>query len=431
MANTIQFKRSSVAAKAPTTSDLSLGEIGINTHDGKVYIKKNDGADAIIEVGANVTVQARNDTGATITKGSAVYVAGTHASGKPNVALADSDGSGTYPAVGLASNDISDGGEGTIVISGLVENLNTSSYSAGDALYLDTTPGAITATKPTANLVKVQKIGVVTRSHASAGSIVVIGAGRANEVTNEIIALTGVAVDSVDLGTFTGSIIQDNRTIKAALQDLETSADASASSLANLGGGITSAAFQFSSTTSAGSSSGSIRFNSSTPASVTEVYLSIYTKANVDISNVLPELLHDTSRVYIQVENDSSKYLVANVNGDITDNGSYFTIPINNVTAGSLPSNQDKTQFAVVGGDPSLLAKLESPALTGTPTAPTASQATNTTQIATTAYVQSNLSASLLRSALGIVSAANDGASGLASGSMYYNTTSGTYVLVA
>ena len=72
-----------------------------------------------------------------------------------------------------------------------------------------------------------------------------------------------------------------------------------------------------------------------------------------------------------------------------------------------------------------------SPALTGTPTAPTAAQATDTTQVATTAFVQSNLTAALLRTALGIVSAANDAGSGLASGEMYFNTTSNTYVLVA
>ena len=76
-------------------------------------------------------------------------------------------------------------------------------------------------------------------------------------------------------------------------------------------------------------------------------------------------------------------------------------------------------------------APLASPGLTGTPTAPTAAQATNTTQVATTAFVQSNLTAALLRTALGIVSAANDAGSGLASGEMYFNTTSNTYVLVA
>lgn len=37
-----------------------------------------------------------------------------------------------------------------------------------------------------------------------------------------LVTLSGVALDATDLGTFTGSIIVDNRTIKEAFQDLET-----------------------------------------------------------------------------------------------------------------------------------------------------------------------------------------------------------------
>lgn len=39
---------------------------------------------------------------------------------------------------------------------------------------------------------------------------------------DSLISLSGVVAGSVDLGTFTGSIIANSRTIKAALQDLET-----------------------------------------------------------------------------------------------------------------------------------------------------------------------------------------------------------------
>ena len=42
MAQTIQLKRSSVAGNLPTSSDLALGEIAINTADGAVYIKKGN-----------------------------------------------------------------------------------------------------------------------------------------------------------------------------------------------------------------------------------------------------------------------------------------------------------------------------------------------------------------------------------------------------
>ena len=53
MANTFQFKRSSVQGKVPTTSQLALGEIGINTYDGKLFIKKDDGTASIVEIGAS------------------------------------------------------------------------------------------------------------------------------------------------------------------------------------------------------------------------------------------------------------------------------------------------------------------------------------------------------------------------------------------
>jgi hypothetical protein len=52
MANKIQVKRSAVPAKVPTTTDLDLGEIGINTYDGKMYIKQDNGTPAIVQIGA-------------------------------------------------------------------------------------------------------------------------------------------------------------------------------------------------------------------------------------------------------------------------------------------------------------------------------------------------------------------------------------------
>ena len=47
MAQTVKLKRSSVAEKVPTTSDLELGELAMNTNDGKVYFEKNDGSDSV------------------------------------------------------------------------------------------------------------------------------------------------------------------------------------------------------------------------------------------------------------------------------------------------------------------------------------------------------------------------------------------------
>lgn len=53
MAQTIKLKRTSTRGKAPSTSNLELGELAINTYDGRVFIKKNDGSDEIVEIGGS------------------------------------------------------------------------------------------------------------------------------------------------------------------------------------------------------------------------------------------------------------------------------------------------------------------------------------------------------------------------------------------
>ena len=47
MAQTIHLKRSSTQHKVPSTGNLALGELAINTYDGRVFFKKNDGSDSI------------------------------------------------------------------------------------------------------------------------------------------------------------------------------------------------------------------------------------------------------------------------------------------------------------------------------------------------------------------------------------------------
>ena len=52
MANIVKIKRSAVASKIPTTTDLELGELAINTFDGKLFTRKDDGTASIIEIGS-------------------------------------------------------------------------------------------------------------------------------------------------------------------------------------------------------------------------------------------------------------------------------------------------------------------------------------------------------------------------------------------
>jgi len=41
MANKFTVKRSAVVGKIPTTNDLALGELALNTSDGKLFLKKS------------------------------------------------------------------------------------------------------------------------------------------------------------------------------------------------------------------------------------------------------------------------------------------------------------------------------------------------------------------------------------------------------
>jgi hypothetical protein len=56
MAGTVKLKRSAVEGKIPSTSDLALGELALNTFDGKAYIKKSaNGTDEVVEIGSTGT----------------------------------------------------------------------------------------------------------------------------------------------------------------------------------------------------------------------------------------------------------------------------------------------------------------------------------------------------------------------------------------
>ena len=56
MTQTVQLKRSATSGAIPSTSDLALGELAINTYDGKAYIKKSvGGTESIVEVGADTS----------------------------------------------------------------------------------------------------------------------------------------------------------------------------------------------------------------------------------------------------------------------------------------------------------------------------------------------------------------------------------------
>ena len=57
-ASTIKLRRSSVAGNKPTASQLALGEVAVNTHDGKMFFKRDkNGELSIVELGGSAVAE--------------------------------------------------------------------------------------------------------------------------------------------------------------------------------------------------------------------------------------------------------------------------------------------------------------------------------------------------------------------------------------
>lgn len=136
--------------------------------------------DITIRSSATVTDATRlitavyNNSGATITKGSVIYINGAHSSNLPTIALAKANTEETSAyTFGLVVSDITNNSQGTVVQNGSITNLNlpTSTYTDGQTLYLSpTVAGGYTLTKPLAPYHYVA-IGTVTRAHPTLGTI--------------------------------------------------------------------------------------------------------------------------------------------------------------------------------------------------------------------------------------------------------------------
>lgn len=123
MASVIQLKRSSTQNATPATSDLSLGELAVNTYHGRLYTEKDDGSAAVVEVGSNPASLTIND---------AITFPTSDGS---NGQLLSTDGSGTLsftdaPSTGVVTFTYSVTGDQTL-FSGNDDNGASLSYTLG------------------------------------------------------------------------------------------------------------------------------------------------------------------------------------------------------------------------------------------------------------------------------------------------------------
>ena len=151
MAQTIKLKRSATQNAVPSTSSLALGEIAINTYDGKLFIKKDvSGTESIVtigEVGANsigptelastaVTAGSYGSTSAIpvitidadgrITSASTATISGLSANSVTSTEIAAN-------AVGISELNVTDGTDGQVLTTDGNGTLTFEDQSGGAA----------------------------------------------------------------------------------------------------------------------------------------------------------------------------------------------------------------------------------------------------------------------------------------------------------
>lgn len=129
-----------------------------------------------------------------IALGQAVYASGSDTD-VPLLSLAKADAIGTMPAIGVAVEAITSGAYGRVMQTGILENVDTSSFAAGALLYVSATvAGAPTATAPLYPNIR-QALGTVLAVDAAVGSVQIIARSMFNEGILDHGGLLGLADD--------------------------------------------------------------------------------------------------------------------------------------------------------------------------------------------------------------------------------------------
>ncbi len=135
---------------------------------------ENANPDVNMNIGQETFLYVKNETGAQIDNGDAVYIVGTDADGHPKVALARANTSTTGKPFGLATMNIPDNAHGWVTRYGLVRDVNTAGMTAGNILFLSAdSAGVVTETPVTSTTGFPHHIGRVIKVHGSGGVILV------------------------------------------------------------------------------------------------------------------------------------------------------------------------------------------------------------------------------------------------------------------
>jgi microcystin-dependent protein len=131
------------------TEASTVGKLTWNDTDGTLDLGLKGGV-SVLQLGQESLVRVLNNTGSTLANGQVVRVAGSQGQ-RLTVALATAASeAGSSKTLGVVTETIADGHSGFVTTEGLVRGLNTSALTEGSLIWLSTTAGGMTTTRPTA-----------------------------------------------------------------------------------------------------------------------------------------------------------------------------------------------------------------------------------------------------------------------------------------
>ena len=192
--STVQLKRSATASKVPLVADLQLGELALNTYDGRLFFKKDPGTAAIVAV--VTTDDTQTLTNKTL---SSSVISGTLTA---NGSVGTAGQVLTSNATGVYWSTVSGGGGGgaNLTLSSNGSTVSVNSDSGTDVVILaanSTTAGVLTAEAQTIGGVKTFSSNVTISSAITANGSV----GTAGQVLSS--NATGVYWATVSSGSST------------------------------------------------------------------------------------------------------------------------------------------------------------------------------------------------------------------------------------
>ena len=115
-------------------------------------------------------IEVTNNSGGTIGAGVPVYATGY----TTKTTIAKAIRTTTSPILGLLKNSTANGSDGIVVVAGVMEGLNTSSFASGDELYVGES-GGLTNVRPTGGS---GAVGICAYAHNTNGIVIVEAKGN-------------------------------------------------------------------------------------------------------------------------------------------------------------------------------------------------------------------------------------------------------------